>query len=127
MKEAGLLKSVVPELEWGIGISQNRHHIYTIYEHAILSLKYCPSEKLEVRLAALFHDIAKPETKRGQGESATFYNHDAAGAKITEKILKRLKFPKAVIEKQPFWSRIICFFIMLMRFPKRECGAWLAA
>ncbi len=110
MKNCNLLKAVIPELEWGIGISQNRHHIYTIYEHAILSLKYCPSTKLEVRLAALFHDIAKPETKRGQGEDATFYNHDAAGAKITEKIMRRLKFPKAVTEKTALLVQNHMFF-----------------
>lgn len=63
MKETGLLRHIIPELEKGIGVNQNRHHIYTIYEHAILSLKYCPSPKIEVRLAALFHDIAKPEAK----------------------------------------------------------------
>lgn len=98
MQKTNLLRFVIPELEKGIGIDQNRHHIYTIYEHSLLSLKYCPSKKLEVRLAALFHDIAKPETKRGTGPDATFYNHDAVGAKVAEKILRRLKFPNSVTE-----------------------------
>lgn len=99
LKETGLLSYIVPELEKGIGVGQNQHHIYTIYEHAILSLKYCPSHKPEVRLAALFHDIAKPETKRGSGFSATFYNHDVAGAVVVKKILGRLKFSNEVIDK----------------------------
>lgn len=99
LKDTGLLKFIVPELEKGIGVSQNRHHIYTIFQHSVLSLKYCPSKKLEVRLAALFHDIAKPETKRGKGPDATFYNHDRVGAKITMKILGRLRFSKELIEK----------------------------
>ncbi|MCK4800004.1 hypothetical protein KAS31_03420, partial [Candidatus Parcubacteria bacterium] len=51
LRISGLLSFVVPELESGIGVSQNRHHIYTIYEHCALSLKHCPSKKLEVRLA----------------------------------------------------------------------------
>ena len=92
LRELKLLQYIVPELEKGYGVGQNRHHIYTIYEHSILSLKNCPSEKLEVRLATLFHDIAKPETKRGEGAYSTFYNHDHVGARVVEKILNRLKY-----------------------------------
>jgi poly(A) polymerase/tRNA nucleotidyltransferase (CCA-adding enzyme) len=99
LRKSGLLKYIIPELELGIGISQNRHHIYTIYEHLILSLKYCPSKKLETRLAALLHDIAKPQTKAGTGPNSTFYNHDFVGARFTKKILRRLKFSNKTIEK----------------------------
>jgi poly(A) polymerase/tRNA nucleotidyltransferase (CCA-adding enzyme) len=49
LKDAGLLKFIIPELEKGIGVSQNRHHIYTIFQHLILSLKYCPSKKKKRR------------------------------------------------------------------------------
>ncbi|EKE18546.1 MAG: hypothetical protein ACD_9C00300G0001, partial [uncultured bacterium] len=98
MHRTGLLVHVIPELESGVGVAQNRHHIHTIYKHAILALKYCPSKKLNVRLAALFHDIAKPQTKRGEGLYATFYNHDHVGAKIVRKILTRLRFSNEVID-----------------------------
>ncbi len=99
LQRTGLLSYIIPELEKGVGVKQNRHHIYTIYKHSILSLKYCPSKKLEVRFAALLHDIAKPQTKRGEGPYATFYNHDHVGARIAEKILKRLRFSRETIEK----------------------------
>ncbi|MDH4330872.1 MAG: HD domain-containing protein [Candidatus Moranbacteria bacterium] len=99
LRETGLLSFVVPELESGVGVKQNRHHIYTIYKHCLLSLEKCPSEKLEVRLAALFHDIAKPQTKRGEGEFSTFYNHDHVGARVVKKILQRLKYSNKIIEK----------------------------
>jgi tRNA nucleotidyltransferase (CCA-adding enzyme) len=99
LHQTGLLDYIIPELENGVGVKQNRHHIYTIYKHSILSLKYCPSKKLEVRLAALLHDIAKPQTKRGEGEYATFYNHDHVGARVTSKILERLRFSRETIEK----------------------------
>lgn len=99
LHETGLLNYVLPELEKGYGVKQNRHHIYTIYKHNLLSLKFCPSKKLEVRLAALLHDIAKPQTKRGEGPYSTFYNHDHVGARVAEKILKRLRFSNDVIEK----------------------------
>ncbi len=99
LRESKLLKHVISELEDGIGVGQNRHHTYTIYEHLALSLKHCPSKKLEVRLAALFHDIAKPQTKAGTGPDSTFYNHDYVGAKFTKKILTRLKFSNKIVEK----------------------------
>lgn len=99
LHKTGLLVYIIPELEKGVGVKQNRHHIYTIYRHSILSLKYCPSKKLEVRLASLLHDIAKPQTKRGEGEYATFYNHDHVGARVAEKILTRLRFSNEVAEK----------------------------
>jgi tRNA nucleotidyltransferase (CCA-adding enzyme) len=99
LRQLKLLQYIIPELEKGYGVGQNRHHIYTIYEHSILALKNCPSEKLEVRLATLFHDIAKPETKRGEGAFSTFYNHDHVGARVVEKILKRLKYSSEIIKK----------------------------
>ena len=101
LEESNLLEYIIPELKKGIGVGQNKHHIYTIYQHSILSLKFAAKRKynLEVRLAALLHDIAKPQVKVGEGENSTFYNHDFIGAKISIKILQRLKFPKKVIEK----------------------------
>jgi poly(A) polymerase/tRNA nucleotidyltransferase (CCA-adding enzyme) len=99
LRKSGLLKYIIPELEFGIGVSQNRHHIYTVYEHLILSLKHCPSKKLETRLAALLHDIAKPQTKAGVGQDSTFYNHDFVGARFSKRILKRLKFSGKIVDK----------------------------
>ena len=101
LKETNLLKYIIPELEKGINVDQNLHHIYTVYEHSILSLKFAAKKnyKLEVRLAALLHDIAKPQVKEGEGPNATFYNHDHLGSKFTVNILDRLKFSKKIIEK----------------------------
>ncbi|MCG2692626.1 HD domain-containing protein [Candidatus Parcubacteria bacterium] len=101
LRETGLLKHIVSELEEGYGVAQNKHHIYDCYQHNLLSLKYAAKKKfsLEVKLASLFHDIAKPRVKRGQGEDATFYNHEIVGAKMTAKILERLRFPKSQSEK----------------------------
>ena len=99
LRETGLLKFVIPELEQGIDVAQNRHHVHTIYKHCVLALKYCPSKKLEVRLASLLHDIAKPQTKRGEGYYSTFYNHDHVGARVARKILQRLRFSNEIVEK----------------------------
>jgi len=101
LRELGLLKFIVPELEEGYKVSQNKHHIYDCWQHSLLSLKYAAQKKFNqnVRLSALFHDIGKPRVKRGEGLDATFYNHEIVGAKMTKEILERLKFSKKDIEK----------------------------
>jgi len=99
LQKAGLLEYIIPELEKGVDVGQNRHHVHSIFKHNVLSLQFCPSKKLEVRLAALLHDVAKPQTKRGEGYYSTFYNHDHVGAKVAEKILTRLRFSSEIIQK----------------------------
>ncbi len=101
LRKTGLLKYILPELEKGVGVSQNKYHIYDIYEHSIRSLQAAADNNfgLDIRIAALLHDIGKPETKEGEGPTATFYNHDIIGAKFAARILNRLKFPKRFIEK----------------------------
>jgi len=100
-RELGLLKYIVPEIEEGYKVSQNKHHIYDCYEHYLKSLDYAARKNFNkyVRLAALLHDIGKPRTKRGKGLDATFYGHEMVSAKMTSQILNRLKFPKKDIEK----------------------------
>jgi poly(A) polymerase/tRNA nucleotidyltransferase (CCA-adding enzyme) len=101
--ECNLMKHIIPEVEKAIGVRQNRHHYYgpynTVYKHMLASLEKCPSQKLEVRLAAFLHDIGKPSTKKGRGIDSTFYGHEYVGAKMVRNILERLKFPRKVIEK----------------------------
>lgn len=99
LRTTGLLRHIVPELEEGVGVTQNLHHVYTVWEHNLRALSTCPSKKLEVRLAALLHDVAKPRTKRGEGYRSTFYNHDHVGARMTRAILTRLRYPKHLVEK----------------------------
>ncbi|MDO8486178.1 MAG: CCA tRNA nucleotidyltransferase [Candidatus Staskawiczbacteria bacterium] len=101
LRELGLLKYIVPELEEGYGVSQNKHHIYDCYWHSVKALEYAAKKKfnMQVRVASLFHDIAKPRVKAGSGDEATFYNHEVVGAKMTLEILNRLKFSKKDIEK----------------------------
>ena len=97
----GLNQYIVPELDEGLGVEQNKHHIYDVYEHNLKSLEYAIEKNfpLYLRVAALFHDIGKPRTKKGEGPNCTFYQHQVVGAKMAKEILTRLKFPKKFIEK----------------------------
>ena len=101
LRKLDLLKYIIPELEEGYGVAQNKHHIYDCYEHSLRSLDFAAKKNFNkhVRLTALFHDIGKPRAKRGEGPNATFYGHEIVGAKMTIKILNRLKFSKKDIEK----------------------------
>ncbi|MFC1629733.1 CCA tRNA nucleotidyltransferase [Patescibacteria group bacterium] len=101
LRELGLLKYIIPELEEGYGVAQNKHHTFEVYEHNILSLKYAAKKNFNkyVRIASLLHDVAKPRVKEGEGLDSTFYNHEIVGARMTIQILNRLKFSKKDIEK----------------------------
>ncbi|NCD01219.1 HD domain-containing protein [bacterium] len=87
-----LLQYIIPELEAGVGVKQNHHHIYTVFEHSWRSLKECPNKDWQVKLAALLHDVGKPKSKKIIDGQTTFYNHEYIGAKMVDKILTRLKF-----------------------------------
>lgn len=102
LQKLGLLKYIIPELEEGIGCDQKGAHIYDVYNHLLHALQHAADKKwsLEIRLAALFHDIGKPKTRRyDKGKDKyTFYGHEVVGARMTKKILERLRFPKKVSE-----------------------------
>lgn len=101
LRTTGLLKFIMPELEEGWNVTQNKHHIYTVWEHNLRSLQYAADKNysFEVRLAALLHDIGKPRAKRGEGPDSTFYGHEVIGARMTAAILERLRFSRDLIEK----------------------------
>ncbi len=97
-----ILQYFLPELRDGIGCGQNQAHAFDVFTHLMKTLEHAAKKKytFEVRLAALFHDIGKPATKKPstKRDEPTFYGHDVVGARITEKILNRLKFPKKTID-----------------------------
>mgnify|MGYP001615903899 CR=1 FL=1 len=101
LKKLGLLSYIVPELEEGVGIEQTKTHAYDVFEHLLRSVQHSAQKgySLEIRLAALFHDISKPESRRKGEGTWTFYGHEVLGARVTKKILERLKYPTKIIEK----------------------------
>ena len=94
LKNLKLLQYIIPEILLGEKMEQNHHHVYTVLKHSLLSLKHCPSSKWQVRLAAFLHDVGKPTSMKVIDGGRTFYNHEYIGAKITRKIMDRLKFSR---------------------------------
>lgn len=90
----------LPELSLLEKFSQNQpQHIYDALEHTLVTVKSVETN-LELRLAMLFHDVAKPFTftkdDKGLGH---FKDHQIKSAEMARNILNRLKFNKRQIQK----------------------------
>lgn len=98
LREAGILSIILPELEKTFGVSQKgpKHvRTYDIGEHSLLTLKETPSSDPLVKIAALLHDIGKPNTmKITEDGNVTFYHHEVVGGALVLKIAKRLHLSK---------------------------------
>lgn len=112
--QLGLLEYIAPDLLRGIGIDQNQAHSYTVFEHNLRALQHAADKgwDFDIRLAALFHDISKPETRRWSDEKRdwTFYGHDVVGSRVTKKALEELRFSRETIEKVTKLVRWHMFF-----------------
>ncbi len=134
LQKLKLLKNIIPELEEGIKCEQLGEHIFDVWNHLLHALQHAADKNwpLEIRLAALFHDIGKPKTRKlaepfptknspafalgdkrtgnprlpeflsgrvpATKKKYTFYGHEVVGARMTKKIMERLKFPKKEID-----------------------------
>jgi len=96
-----LFSFILPELKPCIGFNQNNPwHIYDVYNHTVEALLNCPSKDLITRLSVLFHDIGKPnsytEDEKGIGH---FPNHGKESFRLTNKIMRRLRYDNDTREK----------------------------
>ncbi|SJZ83780.1 CCA tRNA nucleotidyltransferase [Garciella nitratireducens] len=100
LAELQLLDYIIPELKKTIGFDQrNPHHTKDIFEHTLAVLDNT-SKDLILRLAALLHDIGKPDTFFiGKDKIGHFYNHQKVSMELGRKILKRLRYSKKTIDK----------------------------
>ncbi len=117
MDKIGLLEILFPEIQKMKGCSQNDYHHLDVWDHSMLVLENCEqilsnlnhyfpesADRIQnilnmnnrlvlMKMAALFHDIGKPETRKTDKNSnnITFHNHDRAGQEIISSMAKRIK------------------------------------
>jgi poly(A) polymerase/tRNA nucleotidyltransferase (CCA-adding enzyme) len=100
LRTTGLLAQFLPELAECYGVEQNKYHSYDVYFHCVYSCDAADKDDPILRLAALLHDIGKVPTRReGDAGDNIFYNHEVVGARMTKRIMRRLKFSNDEIER----------------------------
>ena len=103
LSEAGAMQYVIPELEDTYAMTQNQYHFGTVWEHTLKVLDNVKDDRLEVRMAALLHDIGKIATREETSEGKVrFLHHEAASADLVDVILRRLKYSNEFICKVRF-------------------------
>ncbi len=117
LRNSGLLGVFIPELN-GIDIEQGWYHHHRLWEHLVIATESI-QPRIELRLAALLHDVAKPQTQFADETGVHFYGHDQQGAAMAETILRRLRYPNQLVETVTKLIRWHMFFIE----PKTSDGA----
>lgn len=100
LEDMEILNIIIPEIIPTINFKQkNPHHEYDVYNH-ILCVLDNTHPSIQVRLAALFHDIGKPHTLTIDEEGiGHFYGHDKLSAEISKNVLERFKCSNELIKK----------------------------
>ena len=101
---SNLLTNILPELIPMRQVKQAGHHTKDVWNHSLDALAACPSPKPIVRLATLLHDVGKPIAYRQIKGKITFYGHEVVGARIVNKIAKRLHLSKK--DGQLLWTLV---------------------
>jgi len=98
LKETNLLEYVFPELNVMSGVDVvNGHSHKDVFIHTleVVDNAAALSDKMEIRFAALVHDIAKPPTKRYyKNKGWTFHGHEEVGRRMLVEVAKRMRLSK---------------------------------
>jgi tRNA nucleotidyltransferase (CCA-adding enzyme) len=98
LEHIAVITEIIPEMSPAIGFEQNNpYHCYDVLNHILFSVENAPKD-VRIRLAMLFHDIAKPECYTETDGTGHFYKHPAAGSDMAGKILLRLRYDKETIK-----------------------------
>ncbi|MFP4199954.1 MAG: CCA tRNA nucleotidyltransferase [Clostridia bacterium] len=124
LQSTGLLKRFWPELAEGVGVEQNKHHAFTVWEHSLVALNAMAQMEgadLALRLAVLLHDVAKPHTLEiDEDDNRHFHNHQVVGAAMARRLLRRLRYDKRTIERV---THLIRHHMDLHHYPQMKDSA----
>jgi HD superfamily phosphodiesterase len=94
MADSGLLAVIAPDLARQRGLEQNKIEGEDLWDHTLRTVDAARNRQV-VRLAALLHDVAKPETLA----DGHFLGHEAVGARMAAGFLDGLHAPRALQER----------------------------
>jgi tRNA nucleotidyltransferase (CCA-adding enzyme) len=94
MASSGLLAVVAPELARQRGLDQNKIAGEDLWDHTLRTVDAAPDRQV-VRLAALLHDVGKPDTLA----DGHFHGHESVGAVMARDLLARLHAPRVLQER----------------------------
>lgn len=104
LRRTKLLGQFAPELSAMYGVTQNIYHKYDVWTHTMKTLEsFLDDSGINMRLAALFHDVGKPQTKSVDSDgNVHFYEHQHVGADIARQVMHRLRFSNSEIDEVAF-------------------------
>ncbi len=105
--KSGLLTKIIPEF---FPTYETQTGLYSYLREHSISATEVTQPFLQLRLAALLHDIAKPISFSVTRTGAHFYGHEQTGAEMGKVILERLRYPRKLIEKVIVLIRWHMFF-----------------
>ena len=107
LRKTGAMHYVIPELVETYDMTQNEYHFGTVWEHTLAVMEHLKSDRLELRMAALLHDIGKVSTKTitktENGEPKVhFLKHEVASAEMVGELLRPLRYSNDFISEVTF-------------------------
>jgi len=102
LRKTGAMHYFIPELEETYDMEQKGYHFGTVWEHTIAVMEQLKSNKLELRMAALLHDIGKVRTQTETNGKVHFLKHDVVGAEMVDEVLRPLRYGNEFIREVTF-------------------------
>lgn len=114
MRRGGVLQRILPELLEGYGQTQEPFYRLDVYHHILHTVENCPA-RVRVRLAALFHDLAKPRISRLNPGECGFPSSREASASLAAQVMKRWHMANREIRE---------IQLLVHHHVPRSIGAW---
>jgi poly(A) polymerase len=122
--DTGLAEFVLPEVPaMRLAIDEHMQH-KDVYTHSLVVLEQAIAREtdgpdLVLRLAALLHDVGKPDTRRKEPDGrVSFHHHEVVGAKMVRRRLRELRYPKVIVDEV---SQLV---YLHLRFHGYGTGEW---